>query len=125
MKVPSGFSLNIKGIINMAEKKLQNLKSHDFHVLMTQLLPVALRGILPEDVRLPIVKLCAFLNAISQKIIDPEILPRLQRDVVQCLVSFELVFPPSFFNIMTHLLVHLVEEIAILGPCIFTQYVPL
>jgi hypothetical protein len=26
------------------------------------------------------------------------------------------VFPPSFFNIMTHLLVHLVEEIAILGP---------
>ena len=34
-KVPSGFSSNIKGIINMAEKKFQNLKSHDCHVLMT------------------------------------------------------------------------------------------
>src|SRR3954463_5913296 len=60
-------------------------------------------------------QLCAFLNEISQKVINPDILPRLQKDVVQCLVSFELVFPPSFFNIMTHLLVHLVEEISILG----------
>ncbi|KAK1696300.1 hypothetical protein QYE76_012997 [Lolium multiflorum] len=91
MKVPSGFSSNIKGIINMAEKKFQNLKSHDCHVIMTQLLP--LRGLLPENVRVAIVKLCAFLNAISQKVINPEVLPRLQNDVVQCLVSFELVFP--------------------------------
>ena len=35
IKVPSGFSLNIKGIINMAEKKFQNLKSHDCHMIMT------------------------------------------------------------------------------------------
>jgi hypothetical protein len=83
---------------------------------MTQLLPVALRGLLPDNVRVPIVKLCAFLNAISQKAINLDILPRLQKDVAQCLVSFEFVFPPSFFNIMTHLLVHFVEEIAILGP---------
>ena len=34
--------------------------------------------------------------------------------MVQCLISFELVFPPSFFDIMTHLLVHLVKEITIL-----------
>ena len=124
IKVPSGFSLNIKGIINMAEKKFQNLKSHDCHVLMTQLLPIALRGLLPENVRLPIVKLCAFLNAISQKVFDPEVLPRLQKDVVQCLVSFELIFPPSFFNIMTHLLVHLVEEISILGPVFLHNMFP-
>jgi hypothetical protein len=50
IKVPSRFSSNIKGIINMAEKKFQNLKSHDCHVLMTQLLPVALRRILPKNV---------------------------------------------------------------------------
>ena len=124
IKVPSGFSSNIKGIINMAEKKFQNLKSHDCHVIMTQLLPVALRGLLPDNVRVPIVKLCAFLNAISQKVINPEDLPRLQNDVVQCLVSFELVFPPSFFNIMTHLLVHLVEEIAILGPVFLHNMFP-
>jgi hypothetical protein len=66
------------------------------------------------------VKVCAFLDAISQKVINLESIPRLQNNVVQCLVSFELVFPPSFFNIMTHLQVHLVEEITILD-----QYIPL
>ena len=92
---------------------------------MTQLLLVALRGILPPNVRLAIVKLCAFLNAISQKAIDPTDLAKLQNGVVQCLVSFELVFPPSFFDIMTHLLVHLVNEIFILGPVFLHNMFPL
>jgi len=116
IKVPSGFSSNIKRRINVQEKKFLNSKSHDCHVLMTQLLPVALRGILPPHVRLATMKLCAFLNKISHKAINPDELATLQNDVVQCLVSFELVFPPSFFDIMTHLLVHLVKEIIILGP---------
>jgi hypothetical protein len=69
-------------------------------------------------------KLCAFLNAISQKAINPENLVKLQNDVVQCIISFELVFPPSFFNIMTHLLVHLVKEIGILGPVFLHNMFP-
>jgi hypothetical protein len=81
---------------------------------MPQSLLVALRGLLPENVQVSIVKLCAFHNAISHKVINPDILQRLQNDVVQCLANFELVLPPSFFNNMTHLLVYLVEEIAIL-----------
>ena len=124
IKVTAGFSSNIKRIVNVRLQKFQNLKSHDCHVIMTQLLPIALRGLLPENVRVPIVKLCAFLNAISQKVIDPAILPGLQNDVVQCLVSFELVFPPSFFDVMTHLLVHLVEEIQVLGPVFLHNMFP-
>jgi len=116
IKVTYGFSSNIKRIINVQEKKFLNLKSYDCHVLMTQLLPVTLRGIIPPHVCLATVKLCAFLNAISQKAINPDELATLQNDVTQCLVSFESVFPPSFFDIMTHLLVHLVKEILILGP---------
>ena len=124
IKVPSGFSSNIKGTINVPDKKFLNLKSHDCHVLMTQLLPVALRGILPPHVRLATVKLCAFLNVISQKAIGPMDLAKLQNDVVQCLVSFELMFHPSFFNIMTHLLVHLVKDISILGPVLLHNCSP-
>ena len=90
---------------------------------MTQLLPVALREILPPNVRLATVKLCAFLNTISQKAINPVELATLHNDVVQCLISFELVFPPSFFNIMTHL-VHLVKQISILGPVFLHNMFP-
>ena len=71
-----------------------------------------------------VAKLCTFLNEILHKAIDPNKLTRLQNDVVQCLVSFEMVFPHSFFNIMTHLLVHIVEEINILGPVFLHNMFP-
>jgi hypothetical protein len=48
------------------------MKSHDCHVLMTALLPVALRGIKPELVRDVVTSLCLFFNAIEQKVIDEE-----------------------------------------------------
>jgi hypothetical protein len=77
MKVLFGYLSNIKGIINMKDKNFTNLKAHDCHMLMTQLLLVALRGVLPENVRLALIKLCAFLNAISHKAIDPRNLVKL------------------------------------------------
>ena len=77
IKVPSGNSSNIKRLLNLKEKKFAHVKSHDCHVLMMQLIPVALRGILPANVRATIIKLCAFLNTISQKAIDPSSLSKL------------------------------------------------
>ena len=35
-----------------------------------------------------------------------------------------MIFPPSFFNIITHLLVHLVKEISILGPVFLHSMFP-
>ena len=124
IKVLSGYSSNIKRLLNMKEEKFAHVKSHDCHVLMTQLLPVAPRAILPANVRATIIKLCAFLNAISHEAIDPTSLIRLQEDVVQSIVSLEMIFPLSFFNIMTHLLVHLVKEIGILGPVFLNNMFP-
>jgi len=121
---PIWILLQLKRIINVLEKKFLNLKSQDCHVLMTQLLPVALRGILSPHVHLATVKLCAFHNAISHKAINLDELATLHNDIVQCLVSFELVFPPSFFDITTHLLVPLVKEIIILGPVFLPTMFP-
>ena len=38
--------------------------------------------------------------------------------------QFRAVFPPSFFNIKTHVLVHLVDKIAILGPVFLHNMFP-
>ena len=62
IKVSSGYSSNIKGILNLAEKKFTNLESHDCHVLMTELLPVVLRGILPDNVRLTMVTVASMVT---------------------------------------------------------------
>jgi hypothetical protein len=50
LKVPSGYSSNFKRLVSVKDMKMNfNLmKSHDCHVLMTALLPVALRGIKTE-----------------------------------------------------------------------------
>ncbi|CAA0819515.1 Unknown protein [Striga hermonthica] len=48
VKVPQGYSSNVKWLVSMKEFKLLGLKSHDHHILVQQLLPVAIRGILPK-----------------------------------------------------------------------------
>ena len=54
------------------------MNAHDYHVIMTQLLPVALHGILPPKVHALIIKLCSFFNVISKKVIDVSTLDQLQ-----------------------------------------------
>ena len=84
--------LQHKAYNKCAREKFVNLKWHDCHVIMTQLLLVALRGIIPPHVRLATVKLCAFLNAISQKAINPLDLATLQNDVFNVLSALSWCF---------------------------------
>ena len=100
----------------MSDLKLVGMKSHDCHVLMQQLLPVAIRGILPAEVRYTITRLCVFFNTISSKVIDPRILDPLQAEVIETMCRFQMYFPVSFFDIMPHLIIHLVREIKLCGP---------
>ena len=83
---------------------------------MQQLLPVAIRGILPKNVRHTITRLSSFFSSISCKVIDPSNLDELQNEIVVILCELEMCFPPSFFDIMVHLVVHLVREVRLCGP---------
>ncbi|XP_021755964.1 uncharacterized protein LOC110721140 [Chenopodium quinoa] len=116
VKVPEGYSSNILNLMNMETLKLVGLKSHDCHVLMQQLLPVAIRSILPKDVRFAIIRLCGFFHAIYSKVIDPKELTTLENEIVLVLCQLEMYFPPSFFDVMVYLLIHLVREIRYCGP---------
>nr|AAN09857.1 putative transposon protein [Oryza sativa Japonica Group]AAP52582.1 transposon protein, putative, CACTA, En/Spm sub-class [Oryza sativa Japonica Group] len=85
---------------------------------------IAIRGILPPQVRHTIQRLCAFFNAIGQKIIDPEDLDGLQADIVSTLCHLEMYFPLAFFDIMVHLTVHLVKQTKICGPAFMREMWP-
>ncbi|XP_050876301.1 uncharacterized protein LOC127080005 [Lathyrus oleraceus] len=108
IKVPQGYSSNIKKLVSMKHLKLIGLKSHDCHVLMQQLLPVAIRGILPKNIRVTITRLCLFFNSICNKVLDFKKIDELEEEVAIILYQLEMYFPPSFFDIMVHLLVYLV-----------------
>ena len=121
VKVPSGYSANIKKLVSMKDLKLLGMKSHDCHILMTQMIPVAIRGVLPPRVRHTVTKLCLFFNMIHSKVIDPEKLDEWQSDIILTLCELEMYFPPSFFDVMVHLVSHIVGEIKACGP-VFLRY---
>ncbi|XP_074323287.1 uncharacterized protein LOC141660222 [Apium graveolens] len=124
VKVPSGYSSNPKNLISLKDLKLLGLKSHDCHMLMQHLLPVVIRGILPRHVRVVIMKLCFFFNAICSKVIDPLTLDKLQADIIVTLCEFEMYFLHSLFDIMVNLVTHLMREIKICGPLYVRQMYP-
>nr|CAH66686.1 OSIGBa0097A15.1 [Oryza sativa] len=107
IKVPSGYCARISKNVKLEDLKLVGMKSHNCHVLITQILPVAIRGILPP-----------------QKIIDPEDLDGLQADIVSTLCHLEMYFPLAFFDVMVHLTVHLVKQTKICGPAFMREMWP-
>ena len=92
---------------------------------MQQLLPIAIHGILLEKVRVAITCLCFVFNAISRKVIDFRQLDDLENQAAVVLGQLEMYFPPSFFDIMVHLIVHLVREIQLCGPIFYGGYIQL
>ncbi|XP_048604739.1 uncharacterized protein LOC106409737 [Brassica napus] len=81
-------------------------------------------GLLPKGPRLAITRLCAFFNLLCQRVIDREQLLVMEAEIVETLCLFERYFPPSFFDIMVHLTVHLGREARLVGPVHFRWMYP-
>ena len=105
-----------KQISEPEEFFFSGMKSHDYHVLMTQILPVAMRGVMDEHVRETLFGLCNFFDVISQKSITLKKLKRIREEIIVILFELEMYLPPAFFDVMVHLLVHIPEDISNLGP---------
>ena len=88
------------------------------------MLPVALRSILQKYVRLAICWLTFFFNALYRKMVDVSTPDELQNQLVVTLCLLEKYFPPSFFDIMIHLTMHLVREVKLGGLVYFRWMYP-
>ncbi|XP_062028954.1 uncharacterized protein LOC133744949 [Rosa rugosa] len=119
MTVPVRFSSNVRNLVSMEDLRLVGLKSHDCHTVIQFLLPVAIRSVLEKPVRYAIIRFCLFFKAICSKVIDVSRLKQMQADLVDTVCLLEKFFPPSFFDVMIHLTVHLVREVEWCGPVFF------
>ncbi|KAH0642243.1 hypothetical protein KY290_033841 [Solanum tuberosum] len=124
IKVPDGYSSNISRCVDLAQKKNYGLKSHDSHVLLEQLLPLAIRNVLPYHVVTVLVKFSSFFRALSSKTLNPSELDILQECFMITLCHLEMLFPSSFFTVMVHLSVHLVVEAKLGGPVHYQNMYP-
>jgi hypothetical protein len=113
LKVPSDYYSAMGK--HVMDKKLGNMKSHDWHVLMQQFMPLAWRGLMDTNVRLSLMRLNQVFRKICAKVWDPS-LPSLKKDVGVTLSIIEWELPGAFFDVMTHLVLHVVEELAICRP---------
>ncbi|WVZ03365.1 hypothetical protein V8G54_024171 [Vigna mungo] len=108
--VPDGYSSNISRCVDDVQHKISGLKSHDCHIIMEQLLSLAIRNLLPNHVTTTLVEFCPFFKALCSKSLNLEDLDMLQNCIVVTLCHLKMLLPPSFFTVMVHLTVHLVEE---------------
>jgi hypothetical protein len=89
IKVPSGYSTtNVSRLISVPDIKVApGVKSHDYHVLLTQMIAVGIWNILPVNVWKAIINFCFFFNAIGQKVLSEEALESLKKGTMKLYAS--------------------------------------
>ena len=98
VKVASGYSSNIKSLVSPNEQKMLHMKAHDCDVMITTMLAVGIRNILPEKVRLAIMSLCFFFNTISHKVIDERALDDLEKNLFEIMCLLEVYLLASYYS---------------------------
>jgi hypothetical protein len=87
LKVPSDYC-SVVGK-HVMDKKLGNMKSHGWHVLMQQFMPLALKGLMHTNVHSNLMCLNRVFRNICAKVWDLASLPSLRKDVAITLNMIE------------------------------------
>ena len=109
------YSSNISHCIKLKECKISGMKSHDNHILMQQLFLIVIRRSLPPEVSRPLIGLSCFFRKICSKVLNVDELGALEKRIAVTLYELERIFPPFFFTVMVHLVMHLANEAKVAG----------
>ena len=86
----------------MKDRKITNLKSHDGHILMQDILPIALRVSMLSRAQTRVVKVvsdfCFFFKGLCAKVLDLDELDKMESQIALTLCEMEKLFPSSFFH---------------------------
>jgi len=113
---PEGHASNISRLVNIEDCRLYGMKSHDCHVFMQTLIPLAFRDLLPKGIWDALMEISHFFRDICSSKLNVEHIERLQTNIVETLCKLEMIFPLSFFDSMEHLPIHLPFEAKAGGP---------
>ena len=100
----------------ISKGKLSGLKSHDFHVLLEEILPLCYRRISNRALTGATVRLSRLFRKLCAKSVNRHDRAQLKADAAATMCILEKEMPPSFFDIMSHMPNHLVEELFLCGP---------
>ena len=92
---------------------------------MQQLFLIAIRGSLPLEVSRPLIDISCFFKEVCSKVLNMEELGTLEKRIAVTLCELERIFPPSFFTVMVHLVIHLVSEAKVACPVHYCWIYPI
>ncbi|CAM8902665.1 unnamed protein product [Rhodiola kirilowii] len=90
-----------------------------------RLLPVFIRPYLPHYVVEPLISLSRWFQKLCCKELMVRDVSQMRDDIVIILCKLEMVFPPAFFTIMVHLLIHLPDQVLLKGPVPYSWMYPI
>lgn len=126
VKYPLGYAGSLRSKVKVSSpSQFYGLKTHDCHVLLQRLLPVVIRGFLPENVVKPLIALSNWFRQLCSRELKKEVVRDMETEIVMILCNLELIFPPHFFTSMVHLMVHLPEQVFLTGPVHYTWMYPI
>ncbi|KAL3826143.1 hypothetical protein ACJIZ3_022172 [Penstemon smallii] len=125
VKFPDGYASNISRCVNISEGKVSGLKSHDCHVILQRLLPIGIRGCLPNHVTKAIIDLGYFFQRLCCKSLNVKEVKKMKKEIPVILCKLEMIFPPAFFDVMVHLAIHLPREALLGGPVQYRWMFPI
>jgi hypothetical protein len=103
-------------MVSKSELKMSRYNTHDCHKKLLSFLANAIRAVNHPYLRMVIRCMCHFFNAISKKVIDVNELDELCKEIRVTMCQLEMCFPPSFFDTMEHYMIHLADQIYVVGP---------
>jgi hypothetical protein len=98
--------------------------THDCHTMLSLFLTIAIKAVNHPYLKMVITCMCHFFKAISKKVIDVVELDEICKEMRGTLCQLEMCFPPSFFDMMEHYIIHLVDYVFILGPTYMQHMYP-
>jgi hypothetical protein len=79
-----------------------------------------MRGFLDKDIHEAIAELGKLFRQLCSRTLDKDVFAEMKKEIPIILVKLEKNFPPAFFDVMIHLVVHLPYEVLLRG---HVQYV--
>ena len=96
--------------MELDNRGILGMKSHDCQVFIQDLLFLAFQGILDETFLEPLVELGNYFKQLCSRTLGVDILEQMTKDITITLSKLEPVFIPTFFDVMVHLVVDLATE---------------
>ncbi|XP_052117681.1 uncharacterized protein LOC110281750 [Arachis duranensis] len=88
LRMPDGYGSNLGRCVDMKEGKLYGMKSHDCHIFMERLLPIAFCS-LPEQIWKPITELSQFFRNLCSTSLREDVLNKLEENIPIVLCKLE------------------------------------